>query len=196
MINHPQPVLPPPEAWAEIIPTLTGYAIVRASRYRWAKGDLNLPDGEDPNDVVEHVITKLLTGEHRWDPAKHPRLIDHLESRVDSRLSALYKSRGNRLVVAKSDEADLAQRGGYTDPRDDSAAEQGEGAETFLTNLEEAVAGDTQLRGVADLLMEGKKPREMSPELGVPVREVYALQQKLMRRLKRIYEKAGPNSGS
>jgi hypothetical protein len=167
---------------------------VRAKRFRWARGDLNLPNGNDPQDVVEHVITKLFSGEHHWNREKHPRLFDHLTSRIDSALYALARSRTNRLQVAAADEGDLVRLGAATDPRDESVQERSAWIEEFWKSVAMASGDDVELRQLGELLRDGMKPREIAAKLGVDVKKVYTSERKLMRRLERIHGK-GRNPG-
>jgi DNA-directed RNA polymerase specialized sigma24 family protein len=175
--------------WKGLFPQLTAYTVSRAKRYRWARGGLNLPNGNDPQDVVEHVITKLFSGEHHWNREKHLRLFDHLTSRIDSVLYALARSPANRLQVAVMDDGDLDRLGAATDPRDESAKEHSAWVEEFWKSVDVATGDDGELRQLGELLRDGLKPREIAARLGVNVTKVYTLERKLMRRLERIHGK-------
>ena len=168
--------------WESTITKLVAYAHARAWRYRWIRGDVNLPGGNRPEDIALLAIKKVWSGEHRWDRDKHPRLLDHLKNRVDSLMSNLVKSAVHRRSSPGMEIEEMEARGASHDPWEKAEREQAR--EQFLRVALECTAGDAALEQLLEALLDGKKPGEIATAMGVDVGQIYNLQRKLFRRIR------------
>ena len=73
------------EEWRKLILRLTRYAYSVSRRLRWrTRSRSELPGGESVESIVSKALEKVLAGERKWDPDRHPRLDGYLMDVVDS----------------------------------------------------------------------------------------------------------------
>src|SRR5690554_772316 len=81
--------------WDSIGRKLTAVARKRASRYGWHSGDPSiLGKGNEPEDIAQTIIEKLLSGDRKWDPSQI-ELEAWLLGQVRSEIDNLYKNSGH-----------------------------------------------------------------------------------------------------
>jgi len=98
--------------WGAIGAELLAFAIWRVKLYRWQSGShFEFGPGSTPEDVVQRVIEKTLSGERHWDPAKGP-LVPWLKDQVKSVIDALATSAPSRreVLAIERDEEDQEEK--------------------------------------------------------------------------------------
>jgi DNA-directed RNA polymerase specialized sigma24 family protein len=187
--------------WGAIGKELLAFAEWRAGNYRWRHGgNLELAEGKTPEDVVQEVIVKTLSGDRRWDPDKGP-LVPWLKDQVRSILDALAKSAAHRYEITIPDgeeEEGSSDRIEYRASKIDILATVGSsGPEELVLEMEarehkeqevgalfQAVSGESELEEVLEAIMDGcePKPQALAAKLGVPVKEINNRVKRLRRR--------------
>lgn len=165
-----------------IVRRLSAYAVSRAGDYFWVKGIDALPGGGDPVDVAVETIEKLIRGEHTWNREKHPDVLDHLKSRVDSALYHKVYCAEHGMISGKDITELEMEAADIDDPEEqERMLHEEERARRCVEALDEAASRNAHLRDVLDGFREGLKPREIAEIMDIPRTEVY----NLIRRLKR-----------
>jgi DNA-directed RNA polymerase specialized sigma24 family protein len=89
--------------WGELGKRLLAFAEWRARYYWWRHGKgIVLAKGWTPEDVVQEVIIKTLSGERNWDPQKG-HLEPWLRDQVKSVMDALVRSAAHKREVIRID---------------------------------------------------------------------------------------------
>lgn len=177
-----------PNEQEEIILQLTDYA---AALIRWKTRWIprgRLPAGEEAKDLAMEAIRRVLQGSRRWDPDAEPDLLPYLKSVVRSIMSDRLEKAEREALEPNSEEGDqvidqIPAPG--PDPEGDLiAAEEDEAANRML----EALDVDEDKLVLLCILDGTAKAADISAELGLPVKEVYRIKQKLKRRLLHLKE--------
>lgn len=167
----------------DIITKLIIHAHYMAEEYRWVRGTEALPGGGNPEDVAFEAIEKLHNGTHHWNQEKHPDLLDHLKSRVDSILYTRVYLKEHRLSTRDVDDMALDVPSPAVIGIDKK--EEEERARQATRALEQA-ADEPLLKDVLAAHFAGFKPREVAELLDLESNEVYVLTRKLLRRARSI----------
>jgi DNA-directed RNA polymerase specialized sigma24 family protein len=174
--------------WAAIAVQLTAHAAFRAENLAWRTGNsLDLAKGLNPKDLAAEAIRKVIDGIRKWDPERGA-LLPFLKGVVDSEISHLAESSDNQLqarVLADDEEDEMWDRSEFQAPSNDphgllhqrqSTPEQvllENEADVRISALFDAVAGQEDLVGVVDAIMEvGPRPADIAEHLGLPVSEI------------------------
>jgi hypothetical protein len=194
------------EELQHLILKLGFYALGVSSKLFWRTGNaVELPEGETCESIVSLALTKVLSGERRWDPDRAPDLQKYLMDTIDSLLSHLVTGKDNRLVrtlptVSDTEAADvLAQRkrGHGTTPwqaqptgNPETVLMQQEAAQHdahVLHLLLEESRDDSVVTGIIQAMQDGhEKPGEIAPVLGIPVGDVYNAMKRLSRKIVQV----------
>lgn len=157
--------------------SLVAYVINRAKMmYGWHV-DRNglLPDSMSPVDMAYTAIKQTITGERTWNEERHPDLIMHLKSTVNSYLSNCYRSWTNRFV--RRYEPEDLQR---LPDRSHSGRLDGLVSRLIVEKMLETMVGEPELIEVIEAALGGyEKPAEIAEVIGVEPEEIY-------RRMRRI----------
>jgi hypothetical protein len=185
----------------EMITRLAAYATAKKNRLYWQsiRGGA-MPEGLEPDDVVQNAVKKILTGDRRWDPSKHPDLFEYLtRSVIDSDMNHAAESWTNRhlknesaLTAKAVDQEDSSYFSRLESSQDDpetqlSAEEEAEASDQFLWDLLDDLGDDALLRGMVECIIDGTgKPREMAAALDVTTKEINNAKKRLKRRIDRF----------
>ena len=152
--------------------------------YRWQSGrHIEFAPGSTPEDVIQRVIEKTLSGERRWDPTKGP-LVPWLKDQVKSVIDALATSAPSRreVLAVERDEEDQEEKELAVQP---TTQEKKLLTAERVNALFQAVSDDRELEEVVEAIMNGCEPtpRHLAAELNVSVQDIN-------NRLKRIRRRA------
>lgn len=186
--------------WGTISRKLLAYTIKKARNLRW-RGILGISERADEliagvscEDVVQLVIIKTIEGIRKWDPDKG-ELEPWLIQQVNSEISHLVESRLHKNEVTDISEsvenseivstATSSPSSGFfpIDPAKIVLKQQE--IEEKLSIIYEAADGDPELDAVIMSVLDGcdPKPRYLSAELGVPIKDINNRIRKLARRV-------------
>ena len=185
--------------WVAIGKSLLVFTIWRAQIYRWRSGDTqDLALGKTPEDIVQEVIEKTISGERQWDPSLGP-LVPWLKDQVKSILDALYKSAANRYEYATLTEDPDPDPG---EPGDLQQAKDPRAVEASIPGLKEQVEkrfeldeqinqvftvvnAQPELEEIVVAILDGceAKPRYLAEKLGVPISEINNRLKRLRRKV-------------
>ena len=189
------------DALQTLILDLGRYALSVSSRLYWRTGNaVDLPRGETVDSIVSKAMTKVLTGERRWDPIKMPDLKKYLMGVIDSLLNHLAEHTDNTILRAMprledgSDvPLDAAQNAmpWQQPPRDpETALLQQETANyeaQVLRQLFDSAQDDPLVLQILEAMQAGHgKPGDIATVLELPVSEIYKAFKRLDRKLIRV----------
>jgi DNA-directed RNA polymerase specialized sigma24 family protein len=184
--------------WGETTGQLVVYTLRKARRLYWQGiRDGDMPEGKEAYDVVQDAIYQLISGERRWDPDIQPDLFAHLQGIIDSKLSALVRSRANRRLRS---EAALAAADRLPEdapsPLDAIASpgpdpveialleEQERRSEEFLIGLALFLEGEPVLQKIVEAIADGaEKPADIAAAAELDTKTVYNARKRLQRRI-------------
>lgn len=190
------------EDWGKVGKRLLGFALWRASHYNWESGNSQvLAEGMTPEDIVQDVITKTLTGERAWNPDLGP-LEPWLRDQVKSIIDALVKSAAHRREAKNLEDPDRDERALDSVAHKENvifsfAVKKPPNPEDELIEKERqrmmaeksselfaAVSGDKELEEVLETIMNGcePKPQAIAEELGASVENINNRIKRLRRR--------------
>lgn len=167
----------------ELILRLTHYAQARV-RYvtRWLPAQ-RLAGGVEGKDLAMEAITRVLQGTRRWDPDAEPDLLAYLKSVVKSILHDR---------VTKTQREAIAPDPNDAPPLVDHVPTPCPGPEENVVAAEEVAATNRMLEALdkeedqlvfLSILDGTEKPADIAQALNRPVRDIYRIKQKIMRRL-------------
>lgn len=174
-----------------LILELGRYALSVSSRLYWrTQNAVELPGGETVDSVVSKALTKVLTGERRWDPHKAPDLKAYLMSVIDSLLNHLAEHRDNRVLTAMPETGSDEIRPAAL-PSDPETAllrkEQAEYDARVLQLLIEASEDDPMVVRMIRTMQDGVgKPGDIAAALRIDVIDVYNAMKRLDRKIMRV----------
>lgn len=189
------------DALQTLILELGRYALSVSSRLYWRSGNaVDLPLGETVDSIVSKALTKVLTGERRWNPQTAPDFQKYLMGVIDSLLSHLAQHKDNttlRAVPRLADGSDALVRPapGVTDwlqePQDPESAllqhEKTAYEDRVLQYLLDVSQDDPLVMQIIQAMQDGyDKPGEVATMLGMPVSEVYNAMKRLDRKMMRV----------
>jgi DNA-directed RNA polymerase specialized sigma24 family protein len=177
--------------WGAVGQELLAFAIQRIQDYKWGTYNWQeLPKGNTPEDIVQHIIEKTLTDKRHWDPHKGP-LVPWLKDQVKSVVDALYNSAACRREIPAPTDADEDDSDDFRSSQrlalDSFASPANANPENILLEKEEAewaakrinalfaaVEGEPELQQVLSAMIDGcePKPRYIATEIGVSIPEV------------------------
>lgn len=174
--------------WATIGKEMLVFTIYRAQLYRWRSGDAQiLALGRTPEDIVQEVIEKTISGERHWDPSLGP-LVPWLKDQIKSILDALCKSAANRyeqMTLAEHPEPFTEEPGDLqpaTDPNTIEASIPGMREQVEkrfeldeqIDQVFDVVSTQPELEEIVVAILDGceAKPRYLAEKIGVPVSEI------------------------
>ncbi len=215
--------------WGRISLELGAYTLMKVRRIKWQtprrevgrKDDIeegfpSLPEAKTVTDLVQDAVTKTLQGDRTWNRVKHPALIDHLKSVVDSDVYNLAMCKEHKMMGAfpESEEGEeLEELVKLGNPLDEHAAgtlpvapatpldvnlqkEQLEADVELFNALTEEIQADEELIRMVDAILAGKEEyQEMEEHTGIPVKRLYKLREKLDRKARRVEERLGRKLG-
>lgn len=215
--------------WGRVSLELGAYALMKVRRIKWhtprhevgRKDDLeedspSLPKAKTVNDLVQDAVTKTLQGNRTWNRVKHPALIDHLKSVIDSDVYILARCKEHKMMgtFPESEEGEeLEELVKLGNPLDEHAAgtlpvapatpldlnlrkEQLEADVELFNALTEEIQADEELTRMVDAILAGKEDyREMEEHTGIAVERLYKLREKLDRKARRVEEHVGRTLG-
>ena len=151
--------------------------------YRWQSGrHIEFAPGSTPEDVVQRVIEKTLSGERHWDPSKGP-LVPWLKDQVKSVIDALATSAPSRreVLAVERDEEDQEEKELAVQP---ATQEKSLLTAERVNALFQAVSDDRDLEEVVEAIMNGCEPtpRHLAAELNVSVQDINNRLKRLRRR--------------
>lgn len=181
-----------------LILELGRYALSVSSRLYWRTGNaVDLPRGETVDSIVSKALTKVLTGERRWNPQTAPDLPNYLMGVIDSLLNHLAQHKDNtalRAVPRQPDGSDapLSPALGATDWHPESLDpesvllqhEQTAYEDRILQHLLDVSQDDPLVTQIILAMRDGHdKPGEVATALGIPVSEIYNAMKRLDRKM-------------
>lgn len=169
--------------WDMLVPKL-----VRHAKFNIYDPSRLLPGGQSAEDIVQEAVAKVISGERKWDPVKHPDLEAHLKSIIDSMLSrkGLFGLK-EWEAMANVDDPEEWERIAARCQNIDGLAHD---AEVFIAAMRDNMQGDAELNDLFDAVIEGfDKPGDISELTGIPVERVYELRRKLERRRSDVLKK-------
>ena len=169
--------------WKRIYPSLVAYARSLLLALPSVRAGGPLPQGMEPEDIVQKAIHLVFEGKRQWDPVAEPDLGRYLAfSVVRSLVSNTVQSVGHTRRVEGGDPPDLdLYPGSSHDPS--VLAASGECEEVLRTIVEQATADDERLATIQMGLEDGMRSAEIAELLSIEVSEVYTLTRKLRRRI-------------
>ncbi|HML23355.1 MAG TPA: hypothetical protein PKD09_16995 [Aggregatilinea sp.] len=179
---------------------LVAAAYKYASRYGWHSGDLSiLGKGNQPDDIAQTVIEKLLSGKRKWDPTQ-VELEIWLDGQVRSEIDNLYNNSGHKsertiTSMTLDNDEEHYQDDIEFDAHDASNPEveliRKEYIEERDAAISRAIDGDQELESLIEAIIQigSAKPQELSAALDKPIKEIYNLVRKLRRRLESQVQK-------
>jgi hypothetical protein len=186
------------DALRTLILELGRYALSVSSRLYWRTGNaVDLPRGETVDSIVSKALTKVLTGERRWNPQTAPDLQKYLMGVIDSLLNHLAQHKDNtalRAVPRQPDGSDapLSPAPGATDWHPESQDpesvllqhEQTAYEDRILQHLLDVSQDDPLVTQIIQAMRDGHdKPGEVATALGIPVSEIYNAMKRLDRKM-------------
>jgi RNA polymerase sigma factor (sigma-70 family) len=167
----------------DLILQLTHYAEARVRfRCKWFPSQ-RLAGGVEGKDIAMDAITRLLQGRRRWDPDAEPDLLAYLKSVVKSILhDRVTETRREAVEADPEDEPPLVDQVPAPNPGPEQSAVAAEEAAATNRMLEALDKEEDQLVFLA--ILDGTdKPADIAQALNLPVRDIYRIKQKIMRRL-------------
>lgn len=169
---------------------------MKIKRISWK--NKRIPQGKEPEDIVQEAIVDLLDGTRKWNHVKTPDLLPdlltYLKSVVDSKISNLYSTKEYKItqsIQTNKNSADINnflnnhQIDGVNVNVEDTLIEK----ETQNLILE-TVKGDKKLEDLLLLIMEGyTKPAEIAQHMKIDVKDVYNLKKRLCRACRNVLDK-------
>lgn len=182
--------------WKELTPGLLYYAdsLIRNCPWRGlpvtsAPGGKLCVDGFGADDVLQLAVERFLNGQRTYDhsvPLEY-NLKRAIRSIIWSANKSCRRSRVSELTVDDDDVGDPMDTLEGNDPRPDMVAvrvEQIEIEKRKLTQFEETLSGDSELRQVVEAYKDGKfKPRDVEKYTGISAARVSELKRKLRQRM-------------
>jgi len=167
----------------ELILRLTHYAEARVRfMCKWFPSQ-RLAGGVEGKDLAMDAITRVLQGRRRWDPDTEPDLLAYLKSVVKSILhDRVTETRREAVAPDPDDGPPLIDQVATPNPGPEQNAVAAE--ETAATNrMLEALDKEEDQLVFLSILDGTDKPAEIARALNRPVRDIYRIKQKIMRRL-------------
>ena len=172
---------------------------IKARRWRGVRGG-PAPKGVQPNDLVQTVFSKLMSGQRRWNPESHPDLLEWLTAQIDSEISNLVRSSENRVRRLVSEQLDDEGEERVLDPVDPDASpldvmlateidKQGDQfVMDFIDHLSQKKDPKQRqmLLDMVEAIVDGNgdiKPADLAQRCNVPVTEIYNRKKQLQREL-------------
>ena len=176
--------------WDVVGKQLLAFTIWRVQNYRWGTySRWELPQGKTPEDIVQQVIEKTLSGKRHWDPQEGP-LLPWLKDQVKSIVDALFQSAAHRHEVQIPEDEDTHESLDSIPPQQQTTEnfatpildpeinlmekEEAEWTAKNVNALFAALSGEPELQQVLTAMLDGcePKPRFLAKELGVSVSEI------------------------
>lgn len=153
---------------------------------------------KEAQDIAQDAIYQLLSGGRSWDPDAEPDLFAHLQSVIDSKISAFVRGRANKLIrteaalagVAAADENQppLLDTMASPDPSPEEATlarEQERLSDELLIELDQFLEDEPELQRIVEAIVDDAgKPAEIAATLGIDVKAVYNARKRLQSRLR------------
>jgi hypothetical protein len=215
--------------WGRITLELGVYALAKVRRRGWQtarrevghsgdieEGSPSLPRAKTVKDLVQGAVTKTLRGTRTWNREKHPALIEHLKSVIDSDVYTLVRCKEHRVMgtFPESEEGEALEElvtcahsldehavgtlpVAPPTPLDGSLTKEQLEADMELFNaLTESIQGDVELTKMVDAILDGKEDyQDMEQHTGIPVKRLYKLREKLDRRARQAEVRCGRRLG-
>jgi DNA-directed RNA polymerase specialized sigma24 family protein len=176
------------QSWNDIVDRLVVHADRKMRRLVWRNlrgGDP--PGGEEPTDIVQSVIEKVITGTRKWNPAKHPDLLSYLQDQVDSEISNLVRSFENRYHISEASLSDtkILEGTDETTPETELIAEGDKiQSDDFVLGFLEFLNKEPELQSIVEAILDGNKKRaEIADAIKITVSELDVQKKRLKRRL-------------
>lgn len=190
----------------KIFTELLAYAINLIDRYYWRYGVL--PAGIDPQDIVQRIVIKTLSGKFNWDPSKID-LYPFMKGRIWSETTKLFIRKEYKHELHASEGEDIhevidrelsleetVERDFYCDPAIwldaiENEKERAKVIQEYIEDLLEACQGKPELEEIVYAILDGceEKPRFLAEWLKVSVDEVNNRLKRLRSRADRIIER-------
>jgi DNA-directed RNA polymerase specialized sigma24 family protein len=189
------------DALQTLILELGRYALSVSSRLYWRTGNaVDLPRGETVDSIVSKALTKVLSGERRWNPQTAPDLQTYLMGVIDSLLNHLAQHKDNttlRAVPRPDDGSEVMLRPApgatawHQEPPDPESVllqhEQTAYEDRVLQHLLDVSQDDPLVTQIIQAMRDGyDKPGEVATALGLPVSDVYNAMKRLDRKMMRV----------
>lgn len=184
--------------WDKTTNRLVAYALRKARRLYWQGiRDGDMPEGKEAYDIVQDAIYQLLSGERRWDPDAQPDLFAHLQSIIDSKVSALVEGWANERLrseaalatTARLPEDEPSLLDAFASPESDPEeiallTEQERRSEEFLIGLALFLEDEPELQRIVEAIVDGAEgPAEIAKDAGITSKAVYNARKRLQRKL-------------
>lgn len=173
--------------WRQIYPVLHVYAKHCAAVYFWKK-DKDLPKGNEPIDLVQEAITKVITGERRWDPQKEPDLVRYLKMTIKSLIRNLLASedyKKTRKFAIVGDDGDFHEEFEDTGQSFDARIE----FDDIWQHVVEITKDDDEIQLVLMYMSDGITTRkELAEALGLPATEIDNISKRIKRKVQKEFQ--------
>jgi DNA-directed RNA polymerase specialized sigma24 family protein len=187
------------EEWRKLILRLASYAVRVSREYRWRTGNPHeLPNGEAPDSIVSEAITRVLTGDRKWNPEEQRDLAKYLMDVIDSIMWHLATGQDNRTLFVNPANGETNDETNDEEPSrgiEDLVAptpppeqillerEKSEICDRAMQMLVSECENDDVLREMLNLMQDGVLKRaELAERLGRPVKEIYSASKRLDRK--------------
>ncbi|MGK9477377.1 hypothetical protein [Melioribacter sp. OK-6-Me] len=169
----------PPQRWLYYCTRqLMFYRIFKREYYKTAE------------DIVDEVIYSAIIGKRKWDTKK----LD-VEAFVKSCIKSIISHLANGMDSKKVDDIVINQKLGITtdalDNAHDRTKEQIESDfdnKDLIERCREALKDDIEMGIVFELILEGRTPKQMEADYGIPPEKVDAVKKRIRRYLKKIFK--------
>lgn len=194
------------QPWEDITPRLVAYTLRKTRRLYWQGiRDGDMPEGKEAQDIVQDAIDDLFSGKRAWDPDSYPDLFAHLQSVIDSKVSAFVRSRANRRLrseavlsaAATLDDDEPSLLDTMTSPKpgpEEIALEEEEErrSEDFAVSTLCSLDDDPEAQKVLEAIFEGLTKRaDIATRAGISVKSVSNIKKRLQRRLEDLRSPLG-----
>ena len=160
-------------AWDDIIKKLKAYSIVKIKKYNNDNSDELV---QTAMDIANEAITSLWSEERKWNTNYYPDVFSFLKGAVDSLVSSYYKK------LSKNKKVEINEN-----IIDDKSSFESNYIATDLKSVINKSFDDDALAGlVFDSIAQGYKPKEISEDLGVEIKEIYNAVKRVNRKMVEI----------
>ncbi len=174
--------------WEQIILDLTLYAGDKLRMLSIA--GVELPPAHEPIDYAKEAVRLLFEGQRSWNEEKYPDVAKFLKYSIIK--SLIYNDRVSRSVKMRL-RAKVHVKGNYEDeeelefseiiPSDEPPADSVIIEQQTLQSIRLALADDYDAALIFEELIQSKKPREITKDLGITIEDVRNILKRVRRKV-------------
>ncbi|MFZ6033706.1 MAG: hypothetical protein ACOYVE_10425 [Melioribacter sp.] len=149
-----------------------------------------------PEDIVSEIIFSAINGKRKWNTEEVP-----VEAFVRSCIKSVVSHLAEGMDNKKVDDIIINQKQGISiDALENAHDKSKQQIELLYENKDliercrEVLQEDTEMGLVFELILEGRTPKEMEAEYGIPPDKVDAVKKRIKRCLKKIFKEEDYNN--